>query len=343
MTREHKLALIVGFSLVLVLGVLISDHFSKARNADLAGDMKAASAREVGSAPPGIALASDSTAPAIPPGQTGPLGQATPESPLPQVQPVPAPAQSPPFTYVNDPAIPRSEVSRTLAEQTQMVPSGAEPLPGLAGRSGSSSEAYPTPVPQQPRMIGSSGAAGASGAPESTVTAGLPASVEPMKRHDLKEGESIYRIAKNAYGDGELWKKLREYNKGKIGEDGAVREGVTIMLPPKDVLLGKAALSDAARANPVPLNVDAGRAAKPAPSKPDSKPEPRPAGKPEPKAIASAGYTTYVVQKGDMLEEVAKRMLGSPKRWTEIVDANKGVIEDPESLAVGTRIRIPSR
>ena len=33
MTREHKLALIVGFSLVLVVGVLISDHFSKARTA----------------------------------------------------------------------------------------------------------------------------------------------------------------------------------------------------------------------------------------------------------------------------------------------------------------------
>ncbi len=39
MTRENKLALVVGFGLILLVGVLISDHFSTARNqesADLA-------------------------------------------------------------------------------------------------------------------------------------------------------------------------------------------------------------------------------------------------------------------------------------------------------------------
>ncbi|MFG0258122.1 MAG: LysM peptidoglycan-binding domain-containing protein [Phycisphaerales bacterium JB043] len=35
MTREHKLALVLGFALVLVVGVLISDHFSGARLAQL--------------------------------------------------------------------------------------------------------------------------------------------------------------------------------------------------------------------------------------------------------------------------------------------------------------------
>ena len=28
MTREHKLALVVGFGLILIVGILISDHFS---------------------------------------------------------------------------------------------------------------------------------------------------------------------------------------------------------------------------------------------------------------------------------------------------------------------------
>ena len=40
-TREHKLALIIGFSLVLVVGVLISDHFSKARSAQVATEITA--------------------------------------------------------------------------------------------------------------------------------------------------------------------------------------------------------------------------------------------------------------------------------------------------------------
>src|SRR6185436_2493355 len=34
-TREHKLALIVGFSLILLVGVLISDHLSRARQAKI--------------------------------------------------------------------------------------------------------------------------------------------------------------------------------------------------------------------------------------------------------------------------------------------------------------------
>ena len=40
MTRENKLALVVGFALILFVGILISDHFSIVRNqkaADLSG------------------------------------------------------------------------------------------------------------------------------------------------------------------------------------------------------------------------------------------------------------------------------------------------------------------
>lgn len=36
MTRENKLALVVGFALILVVGILISDHFSPARNHEAA-------------------------------------------------------------------------------------------------------------------------------------------------------------------------------------------------------------------------------------------------------------------------------------------------------------------
>jgi hypothetical protein len=37
MTRDQKLALIVGFSVVLLVGVLISDHFSRARQVRVSG------------------------------------------------------------------------------------------------------------------------------------------------------------------------------------------------------------------------------------------------------------------------------------------------------------------
>ncbi len=59
MTREHKLALIVGFSLVLVLGVLISDHLSKSRTVEGNEHLRVADSKTVGAAPPGIVLASN--------------------------------------------------------------------------------------------------------------------------------------------------------------------------------------------------------------------------------------------------------------------------------------------
>jgi nucleoid-associated protein YgaU len=76
-----------------------------------------------------------------------------------------------------------------------------------------------------------------------------------------------------------------------------------------------------------------------------SKPEPKPA-RPDQRIAGAAGgngYTTYTVQKGDILEEVARKTLGSSKRWPEIVEANKAQISDPESIQVGMTLRIPAR
>ena len=52
MTREHKLALIIGFAVVLLVGVLVSDHFSQARR-DRAGlDLTAGQPASFGAAAP---------------------------------------------------------------------------------------------------------------------------------------------------------------------------------------------------------------------------------------------------------------------------------------------------
>src|SRR3954470_12184985 len=57
-TRELKLALIVGFALVLVVTVLISDHLSHARQTELAGNIPAEPIKAA--EPPAIAMGNDS-------------------------------------------------------------------------------------------------------------------------------------------------------------------------------------------------------------------------------------------------------------------------------------------
>lgn len=49
----------------------------------------------------------------------------------------------------------------------------------------------------------------------------------------------------------------------------------------------------------------------------------------------------YTIKPGDTLSEVAKELLGDPGRYMEIVEANKGIIVDPDRIYPGQTIRIP--
>jgi nucleoid-associated protein YgaU len=57
---------------------------------------------------------------------------------------------------------------------------------------------------------------------------------------------------------------------------------------------------------------------------------------------ASAGASVYVlVVEGDTLWGLAERELGSGARYTEIFEANREVIENPDLIFPGQKLRIP--
>lgn len=49
----------------------------------------------------------------------------------------------------------------------------------------------------------------------------------------------------------------------------------------------------------------------------------------------------YVVQQGDTLETIAEQKLGTAEKWRLIAEANG--IDDPRSLRVGQKLKIPAR
>lgn len=57
------------------------------------------------------------------------------------------------------------------------------------------------------------------------------------------------------------------------------------------------------------------------------------------KALGRAGADVYVVKSGDTLSEISLAVLGTSKRWKEIVDANPGL--DPQRMVVGARLKMP--
>jgi len=51
----------------------------------------------------------------------------------------------------------------------------------------------------------------------------------------------------------------------------------------------------------------------------------------------------YIVQEGDTLWRIAARQLGEGRRYKEIAELNTGLVNDENSLAVGTRLIMPAR
>ncbi len=49
----------------------------------------------------------------------------------------------------------------------------------------------------------------------------------------------------------------------------------------------------------------------------------------------------YVIQSGDTLSKLAKHYYGNPMEYPRIFEANREVIEDPDKIFVGQKIRIP--
>lgn len=51
----------------------------------------------------------------------------------------------------------------------------------------------------------------------------------------------------------------------------------------------------------------------------------------------------YVIQKGDTLSHIAKRFYGNANEYHKVFEANREVIQDPDKIFPGQKIRIPKK
>lgn len=56
---------------------------------------------------------------------------------------------------------------------------------------------------------------------------------------------------------------------------------------------------------------------------------------------ATALAASYTVEPGDCLWLIAQELLGDGNRWTEIYEANKGFVSNPDLIYVGQVLTIP--
>lgn len=295
MTRENKLALVVGFGLLLFVGILVSDHFSAAHRQDkadltVARESRPAATRPITIAPVVAAVATTST-------------ETRPE--------------------------PMAAVGGDVVSASR----GVVPIPS-AGTERS------VAVVESPTLDNRHVAGGA------TSGHGRQEGEPGVKLRPIAEGESLYSICKQEYGDGSLSEALAKYNKSAVPDPRRIRKGVTIRIPPVETLRGgrsprasaevtrtdvpalaatEVVAVESADVRPGTRTIDVIEATAPAPAK------------------AAAGDRTYVVRKGDTLSSIAHRELGSKARWKDIVAANGSSLRDPAALSPGMKIRIPAK
>lgn len=56
---------------------------------------------------------------------------------------------------------------------------------------------------------------------------------------------------------------------------------------------------------------------------------------------AAIGPTRYTVKPGDTLSRISREVYGEERRWQDIFNANRDVLENPADLTIGQELRIP--
>jgi LysM repeat protein len=370
-TRELKLALIVGFSLVLVVTVLVSDHFSRARKSQLA--------------PPGTDLSRLAAAPDTPlRGDEPPVEQLPPTQPLAATPTGIVPDGGRDFAG-HFPADPKTPSNEPAPEVIHQVPprfadarqGDTEPdadliaearkrgwemerrngeivfTPPLVNhqRTPAPGDASDSTTPEVRRASDSGGArpldpdamakAREGAVPGKNPNVAPTGPAVPDGSYVVAKGDALGKIAKKFYGSESHWKKLAAYN--GLNADGVVREGARLKIPPVEVLQGgqRPAAPGTSRLVNTPAAPKA--PAKADPAKPLTKSDILRAdsSKPEKPKVEPVKATPreYVVAKGDTLGSIAAKMLGSSRRVDELVALND--LEDEDTVVIGTKLRLP--
>lgn len=126
--------------------------------------------------------------------------------------------------------------------------------------------------------------------------------------HRVQRHETLYVIAEKYYGDGRYWHTIAEHNAERILNGEHVREGVELVIPNRSGLANIADTSDAATAS---------------------------------ERAEAASARTIEVRPGDTLGALAAEHLGSSRRWRELLEANSDQLTSDRDLRAGMTLRLP--
>jgi nucleoid-associated protein YgaU len=276
-----------------------------------------------------------SLAPAVEPVEPNPMpvtAPPAPSDPIPEATPVPS--------------------NRMPAFDKAPTPIGADPAPAPAATDvptirnlGKRRPAEPE-IESQPRPT-----APIADAPMPREAVGARERVEPIL-HTVRSGENFWTISKLYYESGRYYKSLHSANRKLVPDIRELYVGTTIKIPPIEDL--DPTLIDA------PSRSGSGTSRTAATSRRNVEPR---AARPKPLDDAEGGLPTlgasrvrdrertedieepaqptYKVRQYDTLRSIARDTLGDARRYREILELNRDVIDDPVHLTTGQKLNLP--
>jgi len=174
------------------------------------------------------------------------------------------------------------------------------------------------------------------------------------RTYTVAQGDSAFLLAKRFLGNGSEWKKLRDANPSAFGPQGQVKVGTRIVIPDVEVATQNTKSSTPTTpSGTAPKTTPRANPTKPGTTKyaqGDVQEKPQAQAKTVPAmmrvnreadAPAALKTETYTVRPGDTLTGIALKQLGSRSRTDEILTLNRGVIKNPDELPQGLAIRLP--
>ena len=215
MTYQVKSALIIGFSLCLLVAVVVADHFSAARHAQL--ESSRGDAVRI-AAPPTV----EPLAAATPKSSPGPSASERKAASLPTapIAPLPEPvviANGPTASSIGGSTSSGGTLSDLLESGAGVRPLMSSEPRVFAPPSGRGAEVVRA-EPQRAEPVGGVRTLDASG------TRGFVS-------YTVKPGDTLYRIAQRVLGNGERWRELQAMNSGTVPADGSLYVGMSLKLP----------------------------------------------------------------------------------------------------------------
>lgn len=128
--------------------------------------------------------------------------------------------------------------------------------------------------------------------------------------YKVQSNDNLFKIARKHYGDGQKWAKIFEANRDSMPDSNSLYVGQELLIP--DITAEK-------EVNEIVLTPVSGRL--------DNR--------------ISSNVDTHTVEAGDTLYRIAEKYYDNPSKWTKILEANEGTIEDEGSLKKGQVIVIP--